>query len=208
MLAFFVGLVPTAFTIMFAVPLSYYYIRIHKWRHRKNQPSYKYDTLFRHTPQRLRFVARSTIISVFGIISIIVSIAGVNPDFLTSTSGLLLVTMSTLPAIFFAPALNIASWLLTRKGIMYESGLDGTRGNMGDELRRDLEFIIGPIALINFGRVMYGAYHDPGVIAGFVGFTLILSVPSAVVTMLLLRKKPLVTLTNRLGDKLSKCNIF
>ncbi len=79
---------------------------------------------------------------------------------------------------------------------------------MGDELRRSLESIIGPIALVNFGRVMYGSFQDPGLIAGFVGFTLILSIPSAVVTVLLLRRKTLAKLTDRLGDRLNKCNIF
>lgn len=208
MLAFFVGLVPTAFTISLTVPFSYHYIRYHRWRHRKAAPSYKSDTMFQHTPPRMRIVARSIVISVFGIISLIVSIAGVNRDFLTSNSGLVLLIFSTLPAIFFAPSLNITSWIMTRKGIMYENRLDGTRLNMGDELRRSLESIIGPIALVNFGRVMYGSFQDPGLIAGFVGFTLILSIPSAVVTVLLLRRKTLAKLTDRLGDRLNKCNIF
>jgi hypothetical protein len=208
-LAIIVGLVPTVFTIKLAVPLSYRYIRFHKGRHKKEQPLYKTDMMFRHTPPRLRDVARSTIISVFGIIAIILSIASINPDFLKSPGGFALLILSILPAVFFAPALNIASWIMTQKGVMYESRVDGTRIDMGKELRRQLEFIVGPTALLSFGRAVYGGLHDPGIILAFVVFILILAIPSVIVTLVLLLKKGwLAKLTKKLGDKLNDCNLL
>jgi hypothetical protein len=207
-LVFFVGLLPAVFTTFLAVPFAYRYVQFHKWRHRKEAYSeYKYQTVFAHTVPRMRFIARSIIVTVFGIMSIVLSIAGVNPEFQKSQSGVVLIILAMLPAIFLAPSLNFASWLLTKSGTMYENKSDGTRVNLGNELRRDLEFVVGTTALLNFGRAVYTGSYDPGFIVGFVVFLLLLSVPSAVVTVLLLRKRALGKLLIVLNDKLNRLGL-
>lgn len=215
MLVFFIALVPTILTMILAVPFVYHLLRIHKLYYTRihgrifdttAEYIYKPDTIFPHNPPRLRTVAISTVITVFGIISIVVSITGINSSFFKGNAGIDLLIVSLLPAIFFAPSINISSWLLTRAGVMFENRSDGMRVNIGNEMRRNLQFIVGPIAIWNFIRAMNDAFHDAGIILSFVLLTLTVSAPSAVVTILLLRKKVLKDLSIKLNDKLKECN--
>lgn len=198
------GLLPTAVTISLAVPLAERYILLRKRFDKSLESSYEVDTTFQHKAPRLRVVARSTVISILGILSIVVSIAGVSPGLLQSPIGLLTIILSSLLALTIAPSLHITSWLLIRSGVMYENKVNGTRINMGRDLKKLLEIAIGPFAALNFIKVIFTEYPNIGTGVALIAAILFLAVPSVFVTILLLRRKALTRLSIELNERLKK----
>jgi hypothetical protein len=135
---------------------------------------------------------------------LIVSLAGLNPVLFDASRGIIVLIFAFLLALFLAPSLNIASWLPTRSGVMYENKIDGTRINLGIDLRQFLERVIGPISALSLIRALWSGFPDVGLIVGFLGMEVILSIPSVFVTILLLGREALAKLSVELNDKLNK----
>ncbi|MDE1812530.1 MAG: hypothetical protein KGH85_06665 [Thaumarchaeota archaeon] len=129
---------------------------------------------------------------LFAIIYTVLDWSGTSELILSNPSKSFAMLGLGIMALIAASIIEVSIYLLKRYGQMFEHRKDGTKINLGNELHRILEFIVSPIALISFTRVVLTKSFNVEFIVIMI-FTLIgVSFYSTTISFMLLRRKKML----------------
>lgn len=95
-------------------------------------------------------------------------------------------------ALIAGSIIEVSIYLLKRYGQMFENTKDGTKINLGHELHHILEFIVSPIALISFTRVVLTKSFNVEFIVIMILTLAAVSFYSTTISFLFLRRKKML----------------
>ncbi|CUR52812.1 membrane protein of unknown function [Nitrosotalea devaniterrae] len=137
------ALIPAAISIECSPGFTQRFATLHKWRH-QDHGSYTYATIEAKTPSVLKFSIRTTLYS-FAIICNILTWTGMLDALSENANRVVIIMMLTsVPSLFAASIINVATYLLTKSGLMFENKEDSSRINLGREMSSNLEWAISP----------------------------------------------------------------
>jgi hypothetical protein len=139
-----------------------------KWIHHNvinipNRTHLKYyvDSTFTEKESYRRFAAYN-IWYTLGITFILLQISGIN--FENTTSMMTLTMLYVFNGLIFASAINFAIFLIKKKSIFFENKMDGSKINLGSDLRKIINSGLAPIQILVF---LYPLFTEFDIIVPF-----------------------------------------
>ena len=136
--------IPAAISIACSPSFTQRFATLHKWLH-QNHGSYMYATIEAKTPSVWKFALRTTLYS-FAILCNIFSFTGMFDTISENTNKVIVLLIAlSIPSLFAASIINVATYLLTKSGLMFENKEDGSKINLGREMSSNLGWAISPV---------------------------------------------------------------
>lgn len=133
-----------------------------------------------------------TVLFLFAIIYTVLDWSGTSELILGKLAGVLVILALSILALIAASIIEVSIHLLKRYGQIFENRKDGTRINLGNELHHRLEFIVSPIALIFFTRVILTKSFNIQFVVIMILTLVSVSFYSTTISFLLLRRKKML----------------
>lgn len=130
-----------------------------------------------------------TVLFLFAIIYTVLDWSGTSELILGKSAGVPVILGLGILALIVASIIEVSIYILKRYGQIFENEKDGTKINLGNELHRRLEFIVSPIALISFTRVILTKSFNVEFVVIMILTLVAISFYSTTISFLLLRRK-------------------
>jgi hypothetical protein len=194
------------FPAMIAMVVSVRAAVILKWIHQNvinitNRTHLKYyvDSTFTEKESYRRFAAYN-IWYTTGITFILLQISGIN--FENTTSMMTLTMLYVFNGLIFASSINFAIFLIKKKSIFFENNIDGSKINLGSDLKKIINSGLAPIQILVF---LYPLVTEFNIIIPFfisLGMTLGICFIASLTSYFVLKRHYIEKLHKRFESKL------
>lgn len=181
--------IPIVAATSFSPEFAAKFVKIHMKR-------YKKKGTYTRLPNDLGFSiwksSGRTILYLFAIIYTVLDWSGTSELILGNPSKSLAILGLGIMALIAASIIEVSIYILKRYGQIFENEKDGTKINLGNELHHRLEFIVSPIALISFTRVILTKSFNVEFVVIMILTLVAVSFYSTTISFLLLRRKKML----------------
>lgn len=152
------ALMPAGLATMCSPGLTERFAKFHK-RRNQDKGSYYYSTVGIKIPSVLKFSLRTTLYA-FAIMCNVLSLTGMFETLSENINKTIVsLMMLSIPSLFIASIINVAIYLLTKSGLMFENKEDNSRINLGKELLSRFDWAISPIAFTSLIYPLVTKFH-------------------------------------------------